>query len=228
MTDADVAFITPFVRDAAAELGSLERVDELSYETPEGIRLFVRDMHGGIGHADIAVELQSKDLAETTLWDCIAFPPEGVTSPENRAAYASMQADIWRGTTLAVARSLVTGTSDLANHVGSTDEGGVPGFHLCYSSTVVWGPGECSLLAGWFGSVGAFGGLAQPALDDLDPARLNSLKVVVGGSDDDPIAEVRLNGEQHDAAGLHLLGLDWPRSGACFARTYGALFSDDV
>jgi hypothetical protein len=49
----------------------------------------------------------------------------------------------------------------------------------------------------------------------------HGLKIFFGGDD---VAEVRLNGERHDAATATLAGLNWPRLGpAGFVRSYVVL-----
>lgn len=184
---------------------------------PDGaaVRLAERDVSRIEGHVDVQFVLDDASPRRVELWDCVVG--YGATAAD-RARFA---ANMWGQTTAGVLLELkYSRRGEFADHYHAADAGGFSGWHSIAGAIVGFGKGESpSALQRWWLDNPVLPALAR-ALDDSlnEPEGPFGLKILFGG---DGIAEVRVNGEQHDAASSALASLPWPRlSPAGFVRSY--------
>lgn len=156
------------------------------------------------GHADVEFSFQDSDPASLRLMDCVVGFGDGM---EKRAENA---ATIWISTSATALLELkYSRKGQYADHYMASDPAGLTGWHSICSSIIGWGEGDGGkALQQWWVSSGQVLPALAPALVDLQGDRPHAIKIFFGGAD---IAEVRVDGQHHDAASAALLALDWPR-----------------
>jgi hypothetical protein len=167
------------------------------------------------GHVDVLFVLDEVAERRVALWDCVTG--YGAT-PASRAQFA---AGLWAQTTaVALLELKYSRRGQFADHYRGNDAGGFPGWHSIAGAIMGFGKGDsASKLQQWW--------LGNPILPTLAHALSDSmseqdcpygLKILFGG---DNVAEVRVNGEQHEGASVALARLPWPRlDPAGFVRSY--------
>jgi Family of unknown function (DUF6348) len=184
---------------------------------PDGATVRLTQRHESLseGHVDVQFVLDDNAPRKVELWDCVVGYG---TTPADRARFAAY---LWGQTTAGTLLELkYSRRGEFADHYHATDEGAFSGWNAIAGAIVGFGRGEsASTLQRWWLDNQVLPVLAR-ALDDslseLDAPY--GLKILFGG---DGIAEVRVNGEQHDAASSVLAGLPWPRlSPPGFVRSY--------
>lgn len=173
---------------------------------PGTVSLMVEDRHEGPpGHIDIGFVLNRERTDSPIIWDCATGIGESVPEALSSAI------DTWIACTFPVLRELLTQRGKFAAHIDPHEPRGCPGWH------VIHGPLNCTT---WSQSPTALGDwmLDVPLLSIIGPSVApsftspwcNGVKVVLGGGPS-TFAEVRVNGEWHQAASEFLESLDWPR-----------------
>lgn len=187
-----------------------------------GVRLAHRHGSTAEGHVDVLFVLDEAAPGGGELWDCVAG--YGAT-PAARAAAAGR---LWAQTTGAAVLELkYSRTGQFADHYRGHDLGGLFGWHTIHGGIVGFGLGDTpGRLQKWWLSNPVLPALSRPlegSLHERDcPA---GLKIMFGG---ESVAEVRVNGVQHDAASAALAALPWPRlHPAGFARSYVLVLHPD-
>ncbi len=149
------------------------------------------------------------------LWDCVAGL--GATHLD-RARFA---ARLWGQTTAGALLELkYSRRGEFADHYHSSDVGGLSGWHAIAGAIVGFGQGASpSKLQQWWLSNPVLPTLAGALNDSLpEPDAPFGLKIFFGG---DGVAEVRVDGDRHDAASFALCALPWPRlQPPGFVRSY--------
>lgn len=133
--------------------------------------------------------------------------------------------DIWLGTTGSALFELLVQDGSFAGHFQGDNPDGFPGWHLIHGGIVGWGSGaDHDVVQLW-----ARDNLLPPKLAPvlrkdlaLTGGQLIGIKAFFGGSQQSETAEVRVNGDLHEAASAVLAGLDWPRpvDDLSYARTF--------
>lgn len=188
---------------------------------PEGaiVRFGSRHPSSSEGHTD--VEFRFDDA--TSLWDCV----NGFGStPEDRVATA---ARVWARTTAGALLELkYSRRGEYADHYRGHEPGGFPGWHAIHSAVLGYGRGDSAeRLQQWCQQQHLLAGLAGVLGDEVVQGDgPHGIKLFFGGAG---IAEVRLDGDVHDAASQWLADLDWPRlEPAGFVRTFIVLVHPEV
>jgi hypothetical protein len=167
------------------------------------------------GHLDVQFVPDERSGRESALWDCVSgFGP----TPLERARTA---AHLWANTTAPALLELkYSRRGDFADHYRGNEPSGLAGWHVISGPIIGYGHEDSPhKLQSWW--------LDNPVLPALSIALEGSIddgtcphgiKIFFGG---DGIAEVRLDGEIHEAASRVLANLDWPRiQPAGFVRSY--------
>ncbi|GLW71569.1 hypothetical protein Kpho02_38680 [Kitasatospora phosalacinea] len=152
---------------------------------------------------------------EWTFADCVtAF------SADERDTAAS-----WAQTTGACLVELVDGRGHFAERVAPGDAGGVPGWGLIVSGAIGFGHDvtENRKLQGALLLANVLPRTAHTFTADLTSPHVNGVKVFYGGAPGAVQAEVRVNGERHEAASAALAALGLPEPAAPAVARYYAL-----
>lgn len=191
---------------------------------PQGAMVKLGQLHGSeiVGHVDVQFILDINAPRQIGLWDCVC----GLGDTD--VSRAQCAAAIWAQTTAGVLLELkYSRKGRFADHYLGTDECGFSGWHCIAGAILGYGTGGSGeRLQQWW--------LANPILPTLAKALIGSLneqncpygiKILFGGDD---IAEVRVNGECHEAAARALEALNWPRlKPVGFARSYVLILHPD-
>lgn len=179
------------------------------------VRLAQRHPASSEGHVDVGFALGASSATPTVLWDCVAG--FGATV-EARARTA---AQLWGQTTAGALLELACSQQgEFADHYRGDEEGGFPGWHIISGAVLGYGAGDSpGVLQQWWlehpvlpAVAAALGG----SLDERPGPR--GIKLLLGGPG---VAEVRLDGEVHEAASDALAALPWPRrEPPGFVRSY--------
>jgi hypothetical protein len=223
----DPAFPTAF-RDALQGVWGRWRTDGDAVRGPGGAAVHFAHRHESLspGHVDVEFRWGGarslwppfRRAPHVSLWDCVAGLGE---SSEERARFA---AKVWTGSTGAACVEMLSGHRGwFAEHSYAGDPNGFSGWHVIHAPLVAYGKGDAAeVLQGWCMDNPILPHLV-PALADTVPAEAgpHGLKILLGAQD---VAEVRLDGEHHDAGSAALLALPWPRLDLPgFVRTYAVL-----
>jgi hypothetical protein len=179
------------------------------------VRLAQRHDSSSEGHVDVQFVLNDGAARRIELWDCVSGYGE---TPAERARFA---AGVWAQSTAAALVELThSNQGQFADHCRGGDPDGFTGWHAIVGGIVGFGNDDSrSHLQQWWLQNPILPTLAR-ALDDSikEEECPHGLKILFGG---DGIAEVRLNGEQHESASAALAALPWPRLKlAGFVRSY--------
>lgn len=158
-------------------------------------------------HVDLEFLLSVDHPVQTSLINCAMGLAE---DPEEAARQAVAS---WRDTTATVGLEMVTREGRYANHYGSTDAQGFPGWHTIVGSIVGWGhPDAARQRQMWFADNHPWTALAPLLLPELDRPELNGIRLLQGYGSGLRSAEVRINGRPNEDAAAALDAMDWPRT----------------
>lgn len=108
---------------------------------------------------------------------------------------------------------MLTHQGRYGSHFPPGHESGFPGWHMIAGQAVGWGlDDEASAKQEWFAQAHPWTELAPLLEGDLDRPHINGIRLMLGQGGASQIAEVRVNGRLHEAAGRALLAMDWPRT----------------
>ncbi|MGW6054331.1 DUF6348 family protein [Streptomyces sp. NPDC055189] len=172
--------------------------------------------HGGTHHYDL-VALPDAGLQPDVpcFLDCV----------ESMSGDPQDAADTWVHTAGACLLELLDGRAHFADRAGPDDECGVPGWHVITSGAVGLGrDAEVSQwLQGALSEANVLRRIADSFTADLESPFFSGVKVFYGGSPGAMQAEVRVNGERHEAASAALASLGLPEPTAFTAVRFYAL-----
>lgn len=179
------------------------------------VRLGERHRSEAEGHVDVQFVVDDGSPRPIELWDCVAGYGD---THADRAQFAT---HVWRQTTAGVLLELKYSIrGEFADHYHGADADGFAGWHTIHGGIVGFGSTDsASKLQQWWLNNPLLPALARALGDSLDEKDGPfGLKILVGG---DAVAEVRVNGEQHDVASSMLASLSWPRlDPPAFVRSY--------
>ncbi|MEU6239649.1 DUF6348 family protein [Streptomyces sp. NPDC047024] len=185
--------------------------------SPNGWAVAVAPPHHGGGHH----------------YDLVAVPdvsvqPDVPCFPDCLVAMAGdhrKAADSWVETAGACLLELLDRREHFADHVGPGHERGVPGWHSITSGAVGLGldTAENRRLQTALIDANVLHHIADSMTADLESPFFNGVKVFYGGSPGAMQAEVRINGERHEAASAAMTALDLPEPTAFTVVRYYAL-----
>lgn len=134
-------------------------------------------------------------------------------------------ADAWVQTAGACLLELLDRRGRFADHEGPSEARGVPGWHLIVSSPVGFGldVAETQRLQAAMLTMNVLHRIAESYIADLESPFFNGVKVFYGGRPGAMQAEVRINGERHEAASAALAALGLPEPATFTAVRYYAL-----
>lgn len=190
----------------------------------EGVSVTLSQRHAADnnGHVDVEFAASGARGHVVTFMDCVSgFGP----TAEARAQFA---AQLWAQTTggacLEFAYSM---RGDFADHYRGSDPGGFTRWHVIAGAILGFGDGDSAgALQRWWLSQPILPTLAEVLVPEIhDPHSPRGLKILFGG---DRVAEVRVDGERHEAASSALADLPWPSlEPAAFVRSYVILLHPD-
>lgn len=166
------------------------------------------------GHADVEFSFQDGASDSLRLLDCV------MGFGENIDECASSAAKIWGSTSAPALLELkYSRKGKYADHYFGHEPHGLKGWHSICSPIIGWGRGDGGkALQEWWLSTQQVLPAIAPALADLRGDQPHAVKILLGGQD---IAEVRVDGQHHEAASAALLALNWPRQASpSFARAF--------
>ncbi|MFJ9428416.1 DUF6348 family protein [Streptomyces sp. NPDC101490] len=159
--------------------------------------------HGGGAHYDLAALPDVGLQPDVPLFmDCVV--PVS-TDPQDAA-------NTWVRTAGACLLELLDRREHFADHAGPDDERGVPGWHVITSGAVGLGHDvdENRRLQDALMEANVLHRIADSFTADLESPFFNGVKVFYGGSPGAMQAEVRVNGERHEAASSAMAALAMP------------------
>lgn len=180
--------------------------------------------HGGGRHYDLLAWPDVRPQPEVPCFgDCVvAF------------AGAPRAADSWAQTAGACLLELIDRRERFADHLGAEDPRGIPGWHMIESGVVGVGmdPAENRRLQRALTEANVLHRVAGTFTADLEPRFFTGVKVFYGGLPGSMEAEIRIDGERHEAASAAMATLDLPEPSVFTAvRSYALLLppsADDV
>jgi hypothetical protein len=179
------------------------------------VRLGQRHESGSDGHVDVQFVLDEDSPAGEQLWDCVSGFGATQVDKARSAAY------LWSRTTAGAMFELkYSRRGEFADHYRGAEPGGLRGWHVICGAIAGFGKGDSAdRLVEWWIENPVLPALSLALSDSIDePACPHGLKILFGG---DRIAEVRLDGERHEAASVILENLAWPTlQPPGFARSY--------
>ena len=185
--------------------------------SPSGWVVAVAPPHHGGGHHYDLVALPDVSLQPDVpcFLDCVVAMAED----PRRAA------DSWVQTTGACLLELLDRRERFADHAGPDDRRGVPGWHSITSGAVGLGldAAESRRLQTALVDANVLHRIAGTFTTDLESPFFNGVKVFYGGSPGAMQAEVRVNGERHEAASAAMTALKLPEPTAFTTVRYYAL-----
>ena len=186
--------------------------------SPQGWAVAVAPPHHGGGHHYDLVALPDVSVQPDVplFMDCVV-----AMSGNPRQA-----ADSWVQTAGACLLELLDRRSRFADHAGPGDERGVPGWHVIASGAVGVGldVAQSQRLQLALVNANVLHHIADSFTADLESPFFNGVKVFYGGQPGAMQAEVRVNGERHEAASAALAALNLPEPAVFTAvRSYALL-----
>jgi hypothetical protein len=172
--------------------------------------------HGGGRHYDlVALPDVSIQPDVPCFLDCVV----AMAKDPRRAA------DSWVQTAGACLLELLDRRERFADHAGPDDRRGVPGWHSITSGAVGLGldTAENHRLQNALVDANVLHRIAGTFTEDLESPFFNGVKVFYGGSPGAMQAEVRVNGERHEAASAAMAALNLPEPAAFTTVRYYAL-----
>ncbi|KAB1977577.1 DUF6348 family protein [Streptomyces triticiradicis] len=172
--------------------------------SPQGWAVAVAPPHHGGGHHYDLVALPDVGLQPDVpcFMDCVV----------SMSADPQDAANTWVQTAGACLLELLDRREHFADHAGPDDERGVPGWHVITSGAVGLGHDvdENRRLQGALLEANVLHRIADSFTADLESPFFNGVKVFYGGSPGAMQAEVRVNGERHEAASAAMAALGLP------------------
>ncbi|MEV6107333.1 DUF6348 family protein [Streptomyces sp. NPDC051940] len=185
--------------------------------SPHGWAVAVAPPHHGGGHHYDLVALPDVGLQPDVpcFLDCVV----------SMSADPQDAANTWVQTAGACLLELLDHREHFANHAGPDDERGVPGWHMITSGAVGLGRdgGENRRLQGALLEANVLHRIANSFTADLESPFFNGVKVFYGGSPGAMQAEIRVNGERHEAASAAMTALALPEATTFTAVRFYAL-----
>ncbi|MEV6443154.1 DUF6348 family protein [Amycolatopsis sp. NPDC051716] len=134
-------------------------------------------------------------------------------------------ADAWTQTAGACLLELLDRRGRFAEHIGPGETRGVPGWHTITSGAVAFGldADENRRLQITLLEANVLSSIAATFTADLESPFFNGVKVFYGGRPGAMTAEIRINGERHDAASAAMAALNLPEPATFTAARYYAL-----
>ncbi|TMR96160.1 DUF6348 family protein [Nonomuraea basaltis] len=193
---------------------------------PGTVGVVLRDDHaGGPAHLDLDFVLDVDRPEDTTITDCVV----GYGATTEEAVDRAVQ--VWLDTTASAVLELLTQDGSFAGHFGPADPDGFPGWHAVHGGITGWGTGDDhDAVQRWAVRHVLLPHLAPALKGTFGRARLNGVKAFFGGGEGSETAEIRVNGDYHEAGSRALADLDWPRpaNGVSYARTFMLLVHDET
>jgi len=185
---------------------------------PNGVTVTLSQRHSveNDGHVDVELLVPSAGGQPATFIDCVSG--FGATA----AARARFAAHLWSQTTGAACLEFAYSLrGDFADHYRGSDTKGFTNWHAIAGAIIGFGHGESAdILQRWWLSNRVLPCLSQALAQEIS-GQPHGVKILFGG---DRVAEVRLDGECHDAASRALKSLPWPTTNpAAFVRSYVVL-----
>jgi hypothetical protein len=167
-------------------------------------------------HLDLAFILNVDNPTQTTIFDCTTGFGVSTEDAWGRAV------GFWAELTAATIVELFKPANQYAEHQHGNDPLGFPGWHMISAGWIGFGRGEQrGALAQWAADQHLVTQLASVISTGLDRDHLNGVKIIFGGTSENEIAEVRINGQWDETASGALLALPWPRPPhAVFAQSF--------
>jgi hypothetical protein len=190
---------------------------------PGGVRVTLTERHSldNDEHVDAEVLVPSPRGDPVTFVDCVS----GFGStPQARARFA---AHLWSQTTGAACLEFAYSLRGaFADHYRGSDPGSFTNWHVIAGAIIGFGNSEnAGVLQQWWLSNPVLPSVAAASSRLSDTPVPQGLKILFGG---DGVAEVRIDGECHDAASRAVGSLPWPRlNPTAFVRSYVILLHPD-
>ncbi|MFE4515561.1 DUF6348 family protein [Kitasatospora sp. NPDC056783] len=185
--------------------------------SPQGWAVAVAPPHHGGGHHYDLVALPDVGLQPDVpcFTDCVV----------PMSADPQDAANTWVQTAGACLLELLDRREHFADHAGHDDERGVPGWHMITSGAAGLGRDvdENRRLQGALLEANVLHRIADSFTRDLESSFLNGIKVFYGGGPGAMRAEVRVNGERHEAASAAMAALGLPEPTTFTAVRFYAL-----
>ncbi|MBC3839463.1 hypothetical protein GXW82_02300 [Streptacidiphilus sp. 4-A2] len=172
--------------------------------------------HGGDQHYDVVA---LPDVSVPTDVPCFVDCVVAMAEDPRRAA------DAWVHTAGACMLELLDRHGRFADHAGPGDARGIPGWYAIASGAVGIGldSAENRRLQSAVVDANILHRIADSFTADLEPLSFNGIKVFYGGQPGAMVAEVRINGERHEAASAAMAALGLPGPTAFTTVRYYAL-----
>ncbi|MFE4698835.1 DUF6348 family protein [Streptomyces sp. NPDC056738] len=174
--------------------------------------------HGGGRHYDlVAMPDVSLQPDVPCFMDCVV----AVSGDARKAA------DVWVQTAGACLLELLDPRSRFADHLEPDDERGVPGWHSIVSGTIAFGldGAENRRLQTALLDANVLHRIADSFTAELESPYFNGVKVFYGGRPGAMQAEIRVNGERHEAASTAMAALELPEPKVFTVARHYALLS---
>jgi len=217
MRSADAPVFHEAFREALNDLQPGWEVDEVGIVGPNDAAVRLVNRHDGPidGHVDVEFIWNRGEAGRIVLWDCVTG------FGRDAAERARCAAHLWASTAGGAILELTSSRQgEFADHYHGSDPGGLPGWHIIAGSVIGFGneASPATLQEWWLDRPGvpALATTLEPTLEETTCP--HGIKILFGG---DGIAEVRVDGDHHEAASVALRDLGWPRLvPAGFVRTY--------
>jgi hypothetical protein len=209
----------------SAAMGGPWQVQDGMARGPGAMAVVLSERHpGSPGHLDLDFVLDVDRQEDTTVADCVA----GYGATAEEAVDRAIQT--WLDTTGSAVLELLLQDGSRAAHFASGDPDGFPGWHAIHGGITGWGTGDDhDAVQRWAVRHVLLRHLAPALKGTFDRDELIGVKAFFGGGEGTETAEIRVNGEVHEAASKALADLDWPRpaTGVSYARTFMLLVHDE-
>lgn len=181
---------------------------------PGTVAVLIEKRHAASeAHLDFGTILDRDKPDAPVLWTCMTGFGDGLEATLKNTIEA------WVVSTLPVVQEVFSQDGSNADQYGPGTPGGCPGWHVIHGpfSGMDAGTGGGDEITQW--------AVKHPLLPELGPLitpsfsrpDLNMVKVIIARGEED-IAEVRVNGERHEAASQKLASMDWPRGDWALVR----------
>lgn len=172
------------------------------------------------GHSDVEFTIYTRHGQPVSFWDCVSATGDSLQEMAELAAHRWVQT-----TAAAVCELSFSRRGKYADHYFGKDAEGFTGWHSICGGLLPSGEStDLARLPEWWQQSSPLPALAESLSDSItEEAAPHGIKIYFGLDD---LAEVRLNGEVHEAASETLRSLNWPRVRATL-RTYLILIHRD-
>lgn len=192
--------------------------EELFGPNNTSVRFAHRHPSSSGGHIDVEFVFANGE----SIWDCVAGFGQTLLDKARHAAH------LWLNTTgVAALEFALSRRGQYADHYDGTDPAGFLGWHAIGGGIIGFGHGDSpDKLQAWWLEQARLPGLSRVIGGDVsESSGLHGIKILLGGNG---VAEVRLDGELHQAATHWLASLDWPRlEPPGFIRSYIILVTSE-